>query len=286
VEGLSVPDKRGRLKSNFNLGGEQAEADQLLKLAFYESSDYSAITSKYDSRCFLIGRTGSGKSPALQHLEESRLGKVVRIDPEDLSLPYIVDLQVIKYLDSLDINLDLLFIALWKHVLLVELVRHRYNVDSPVAKQNFLSALRDRIKRDPGKAAALQYLDEFGEKFWCEADERVREIAERRRTSRSSRGFRSPAASMPGPIARWRKLRRMWEQRLARSPLPGCCGVRRCSCLSRAPHPSSTSRRTRRRAKSCSPTSNSSGYPGWLRPAHVQPFQPSGQPQRGAKLAW
>jgi hypothetical protein len=168
----------GRLQSNANLGGEQAEADPLLEFVFYRSGDYKAIESRLDPRCFIIGRTGSGKSAALQHLEELNGEKVIRITPEDLSLPYIVDLRVVRYLDSLDVNLDLLFTALWKHVLLVELIRARYNVDSPVAKQNFLDNIRDRVKRDPAKKAALEYLDEFGSKFWCETDERVREITE------------------------------------------------------------------------------------------------------------
>ena len=170
--------QRGRLTRGVNLGGEQAENDPLLEFVFYRSGDYHAIESRLDSRCFIIGRTGSGKSAALQHLEESFPGKVIRITPEDLSLPYIVDLQVVRYLDSLDVHLDLLFTALWKHVLLVELIRHRYNVDSPAAKQNFLELLRERIRRDPAKKAALEYLDEFGSKFWCETDERVREITE------------------------------------------------------------------------------------------------------------
>jgi hypothetical protein len=173
-----VPRQNGRLRGGANLGGEQAENDPLLEFVFYRSGDYNTIESRLDSRCFIIGRTGSGKSAALQHLEESFPGKVIRITPEDLSLPYIVDLQVVKYLDSLDVRLDLLFTALWKHVLLVELIRHRYNVDSPRAKQNFLDLLRDRINRDPAKRAALEYLDEFGSKFWCETDERVREITE------------------------------------------------------------------------------------------------------------
>jgi hypothetical protein len=173
-----MSQNRGHLQSNANLGGEQAEADPLLEFVFYRSGDYSAIESRLDPRCFIIGRTGSGKSAALQHLEETLPGKVIRITPEDLSLPYIVDLRVVRYLDSLDVHLDLLFTALWKHVLLVELIRHRYNVDSPTAKQNFLDIIRDRVKRDPGKRAALQYLDEFGSKFWCETDERVREITE------------------------------------------------------------------------------------------------------------
>ena len=169
---------RARLKGRANLGGEQAEADPLLEFVFYRSGDYDAIESRLDPRCFIIGRTGSGKSAALQHLEETFPEKVIRITPEDLSLPYIVDLRVVKYLDSLDVHLDLLFTALWKHVLLVELIRHRYKVDSPTAKQNFLEGLRDRIKRDPAKKAALEYLDEFGDKFWCETDERVRQISE------------------------------------------------------------------------------------------------------------
>ena len=166
-----------RPQSNANLGGEQAEADPLLEFVFYRSGDYETIESRLDPRCFIIGRTGSGKSAAFQHLEETYGKKVIRITPEDLSLPYIVDLRVIRYW-ILDVNLDLLYTALWKHVLLVEVIRRRYNVDSPAAKQNFLELIRDRIKRDPAKKAALEYLDEFGSSFWCETDERVREITE------------------------------------------------------------------------------------------------------------
>jgi hypothetical protein len=112
-------------------------------------------------------------------LEAEKPEHVVRINPEDLSLPYITDLGAIRFLNDLNVHLDPLFIALWKHVLLVELIRRRYKVDSPAAKQNFLSQLRERIRRDPSKRAALDYLDEFEGKFWCEADERVREITQK-----------------------------------------------------------------------------------------------------------
>ncbi|MFF4499441.1 P-loop ATPase, Sll1717 family [Streptomyces sp. NPDC001401] len=165
--------------SNFNIGGEQAEADPLLMEAFYRSDDFETIASKDDSRCFLIARTGSGKSAVLQRLEEENPTHVVRIAPEDLSLNYITNLRVMHYLDELNVSLDPLFIALWKHVLLVELIRHRYKVDSYDAKKNFLLTLREKIKRDPGKKAALDYLEQFQDRFWVEADERVREITER-----------------------------------------------------------------------------------------------------------
>src|SRR6266498_2721160 len=127
-----------RLRGNYSLGGEQAETDWLLQRAFFESADYDAVTSKSDARCFFVGRTGSGKSALLQRLEETHAEHVIRINPEDLSLPYLTELGAIRYLDSLNVHLDPLFIALWKHVLLVEIIRHRYKVDTPSAKQSFL----------------------------------------------------------------------------------------------------------------------------------------------------
>lgn len=168
-----------RLGSDFTLGGEQAEADPLLERAFYESGHYQAIVSRVDSRAFLIGRTGGGKSAALQHLESDRPEHVIRINPENLSLPYITDLGAVRYLSSIGINLDPLFIALWKHVLLVEIIKHRYSVTSQTAKQTFVATLMERIKRDPSKRQALEYLNDFEGKFWCETDERVRDIITR-----------------------------------------------------------------------------------------------------------
>lgn len=170
--------KRPKLRSAFTLGGEQAEADGLLEDAFFDSSDYEVVASKEDRRCFLVGRTGSGKSAALTRLEEVQPNHVIRINPEDLSLPYITNLQAIRYLDTLEINLDTFWTTLWKHVLLVEIIRHRYKVNTPAAKQHFVRNLMSKIKNDPAKKAALEYLEEYEGRFWCETDDRVREITD------------------------------------------------------------------------------------------------------------
>ncbi|MGT2462887.1 P-loop ATPase, Sll1717 family [Sinomonas atrocyanea] len=173
-----MASKKQRIRNNFNLGGEQAEADPLLEDAFFETGDFEMIESRTEGRCFIVGRTGAGKSAALQRLSELHPEHVIRINPEDLSLPYITNLHAIRWLDSLEINLDPFWTALWKHVLLVEIIRHRYKVDSPAAKTNMLTNLREWIKNDRTKAAALEYLNEFEGKFWCEADERVKEITD------------------------------------------------------------------------------------------------------------
>lgn len=171
--------KNGRLRSGFNLGGEAAEADGLLDEAFIESDDFRIIASKTEHKCFLVGRTGAGKSAVLQRIEEINPDHVIRINPENLSLPYITNLQAIRYLDSLEINLDTFWQTLWRHVLLVEILKHRYNVDGQIAKTNVLQNLRAKFKNDRAKQAALAYLEEFEGRFWCEADERVRDITNR-----------------------------------------------------------------------------------------------------------
>jgi hypothetical protein len=172
----SVPAQEVWRIRGFSLGGEQAEADGLLDDAFVESGPYSAITSRDDPRCFLVGRTGSGKSAILHRLKDINPDHVIRIDPEELSLQYITDLNVIRYLSELDVHLDPFFIALWKHVLLIEIIKHRYKVESQDVLERFFASLMDRVRRDRSKQAALEYLHEFEGRFWRETDERIKEI--------------------------------------------------------------------------------------------------------------
>ena len=168
-----------RLKSNFTFGSVMAESDPLLSAAFVDNGDFDAIQSRNDyHRCFIIGRTGSGKSALFQHLEEVNPNRVVRIAPENLSLPYITNLGVAQHLLRMGVHLEPFLKALWKHVMIVEVLRHRYDVSSPEKKFNMLEQFRDWFKLNPSKLKAIQYLDEFGDKFWCEADERVKQIVE------------------------------------------------------------------------------------------------------------
>lgn len=170
--------KSPKFKSVFTLGGVAAEADNLLVEAFYNSSDYSVISSRSDPRCFIIGRTGSGKSAALQRLQDDHPDHVIRINPENLALPYITNLQLIQKLDGLGVNLDLFWSMLWKHVLLVEIIKHRYHVNSASAKQNFFTMLREKITSDHTKRQALDYLEQFEDRFWEDTDVRIRGITE------------------------------------------------------------------------------------------------------------
>lgn len=93
-------------------------------------------------------------------------------------MPYLMNLGVIQQLRILDVHLEPFLRALWKHIILIEVLKHRYKINSPEQKQNALTNMFNALRRDPGKMKAVQYLEEFGDKFWCETDERVRQIAE------------------------------------------------------------------------------------------------------------
>jgi hypothetical protein len=57
-----------------------------------------------------------------------------------------------------------------EYVLLVEIIQHRYRVNSWRGNSDSIPGLRGAVVRAPGKQAALQYLDEFEGKFWVDAD--------------------------------------------------------------------------------------------------------------------
>jgi hypothetical protein len=166
------------LRTGFTFGGENAESDPLLNAAFYDNGGYTALVTRDDPRRFVIGRTGSGKSAMFERLTTTFPNQVVRLTPENISLTYIANLDVVKSLVALGVHLDIFFVALWKHVIIVEILKHRYGMYTQEAKENVLAALLAKFKRNPTKRKAVEYVNEFGDKFWCEADERVRQIGE------------------------------------------------------------------------------------------------------------
>lgn len=99
------------------------------------------------------------------------------IDLQELSLDYIANSDIIRFLNSLDIDLDLFFQALWKHVLCLEYVRMRFDIKNSEDSRNILNRIRELFSRDERKDAALKYLQQWESKFWITMDENIKEIA-------------------------------------------------------------------------------------------------------------
>lgn len=111
------------LRPGMNVGAMSAEDDEaFLADCFVETTDLSRIASPTNARCIALGRTGAGKSAILLHLEDN-FPNVVRLNPDSLSLNYISNSTILTYFESLNIDLDVFYQLLWRHVLTIELLQ-------------------------------------------------------------------------------------------------------------------------------------------------------------------
>ncbi len=173
--------KKFRINKTLNIGSPDAETDELLFEAYVESDILSEVLDTKSQKCILLGRTGSGKSAIIQYLEKS-CENIKRIEPEAMSLQFLSNSTILKYFRELDINLNLFFKVLWKHVFVVELIKLYFPDDFKKEKQGiWISQMKEKIlkrmgKMDPSKEKALNYLDKWTDKFWLDTEYQIREL--------------------------------------------------------------------------------------------------------------
>lgn len=165
-------------KKNMSIGEVDAENDKLfLESCFMDTGDYEALEDTASSKCIVLGRTGVGKSALLEQLEKNA-ERIIRIHPEELALKHISNSNVLGFFESLGVDLDIFYSLLWQHTLVVELIKNKYDIDSAAAKRSFLDRLTF-LSSDPKKQQALNYIEEWGDKFWVDTETRIKEFTER-----------------------------------------------------------------------------------------------------------
>lgn len=172
-----------RFKKGDSIGELDAESDDhLLSECFIDTGDYDTLIDCNKPQCVLVGRTGSGKSALLKRIVRYE-ARVIEIIPENLSLQYICNSDIIKSLEAAGAKLDIFYNLLWKHVLSTELLKYHYKLSTKEKTQNWLSNLLSSLKRkDQTKERAVKYINEWGDKFWEETEYRVKEITQKLET--------------------------------------------------------------------------------------------------------
>lgn len=167
------------IKKGLKLGELDAEADKdLLERCFVDTGDLERLMDTENPSAIIVGRTGAGKSALLYKISKSA-EHVTEIDPNNISIKFLEHSNIIDFLTELDVNLDLFYRLLWKHILIVEILKQLYG-DKNLKDT---AKLWDKIfggarRKDPLKEKAIQYFEEWGDKFWLETDEQLREITE------------------------------------------------------------------------------------------------------------
>jgi hypothetical protein len=155
-----------------SIGYPDAQEDhEFLANCFVDEGYLAVLSDCAKPERVVIGRTGAGKSALLEMLLEEQGDRVKRFLPETLALNYVSDSPVFGVLKGLGVNLDLFFNLLWKHVFAVELIRWRFEITDSFAQQNIFQTLAATF--NPAQRKALEYLRQFGDNFWADAENRV-----------------------------------------------------------------------------------------------------------------
>ncbi|GGP24833.1 P-loop ATPase, Sll1717 family [Silvimonas amylolytica] len=166
-----------RFTRHARIGEAGAEQDdEFLFNNFEDVGDYEELQSLRSVKRIVLGRTGSGKTALLRYLLH-REDHVIPLEPEQLSLDYIANNHVIRFFEDLGVKLDLFYGLLWKHVLVVELLKHKFSLNTEEKTQSWVSSISENLrKKDQGKLRAFQYIKDWGDKFWIETESRVKEL--------------------------------------------------------------------------------------------------------------
>ncbi len=171
-------------RKNVDIGALDAETDPFLSKAFVDKLELSSIQDFTNNKSIIIGRTGSGKSALIKHLEDTE-ENVIRINPETMSLKYLSNSDILDYFKKLNVNLDLFYKVLWKHVFIVELLK-MYFGDKQVKEQNFWANFKERFQLNKRQQRAIAYLRNWENEFWERTEHRIKEIVEKVKTEFSS----------------------------------------------------------------------------------------------------
>ncbi|MCS6207109.1 P-loop ATPase, Sll1717 family [Shewanella baltica] len=189
-----VPKKDFVFRKHMSIGEVDAENDsRFLHDCFIDTGDFDVLEDTHSSQCIVLGRTGSGKSALLERLEECH-EQVIRIEPDELALKHISNSTVLSFFEELGVNLDIFYSLLWQHTLAVELIKHKYNIDTPSAKVNFFDSISALISGNSKKQLALKYIEDWGDKFWLDTETRIKEFTDKLENSLTS----SVGAGVPG----------------------------------------------------------------------------------------
>lgn len=154
------------------------EDDAFLNTCFVDTGDLQSILEFSDPKRIVVGRTGAGKTALLTKAANSNY-EVIEISPHGLSLNYIANNSVINFFETSGLNLAAYYTLLWKHLLVVELLKKRYQITNESDAKTVMTNIRGMITRDRSKEMAIDYLEKWGNKFWLTSETRMKELTER-----------------------------------------------------------------------------------------------------------
>lgn len=183
MEALNSKNPKIKFDRNLDIGSLEAEDDDFLLKSFVSKTDYQILSDTENQKCIILGRTGMGKSALIRKLCEDK-DNCSKIKPEEMSLRFLSNSDILDYFRRLGISLDLFYKVLWKHVFIVEFLKLYYGEDK-IKTGNKLQTLVESVdfKFNKKKKDAVEYLRKWHDKFWENTEYRIKEIEDTLRES-------------------------------------------------------------------------------------------------------
>jgi hypothetical protein len=167
------------LQPGMIIGANAAEMDDEFLLKCFVHYPPVELCMSVASRGMVVdGRTGSGKTAILKYIH-SKSEHSVEIDPSEMAMSYVSNSDALNFLHAIGADLDLLFQALWKHVLCIEFIRLKFSVTNEMSSVSVFERLKARFSKDARKTRAIKYLKDWEGKFWITMDQNIKELTER-----------------------------------------------------------------------------------------------------------
>ena len=169
-----------RIKKGLKIGELDAESDQkYLDDTFIDNGTIASLINVEEHASIIVGRTGAGKSALIYKISRS-VDNPIQIDPTNISIRFLENSSIIQFLNELGIKLDLFYKLLWRHILVLELIKYRYNIKNKNENKNFLMRISGWAGRNSEKREmAISYFREWSEKFWQDTEEHIKEITDK-----------------------------------------------------------------------------------------------------------
>jgi hypothetical protein len=164
------------IRQNLKIGDLDAETDtNLLDSCFIDKGYIEQLCDVHSPKSIILGRTGAGKSAILYKISQTT-EKHIKIDPNDISVRFLEYSDIIQFMNTIGVNLDLFYRLLWRHILIVEVLKIRYDIKNDLDNRNFFDNITNFFRKDEIKKKAIEYFREWGDKFWLDTDEHLKVI--------------------------------------------------------------------------------------------------------------
>jgi hypothetical protein len=169
-----------KIRQGAKIGSVGAETDdEFLFKCFIDHPAFTEIKDLNNSKMFLLGSTGIGKTAFLRMIERQEKDAIF-LELTDMAMSHLSNSNAISFLQKIGVDLSFFFQSLWRHVICVEFIKMAIRFDQTEKKANLIQRItgwktnNDRLRKELEK-----FVEDYQGDFWNTTDKTITIITEK-----------------------------------------------------------------------------------------------------------